>query len=194
MIGRIALGGGIAAAAAGGLGWVIARRLTAPAGPRRFDLPARGFEHDDNGDLIVLDGNHDWLTPPERVGLFEFAEAGSGELSVGSEASARGAHLFAPYAVSPPVTTMIKADLKCSSVASASVLAKVERDELMITLADAEDTYARYGWGDNKGYSAPEHLAALAAHGPCALHRRSWRLPGVMTQDAGMSAEEGRRA
>lgn len=89
---------------------------------------------------------------------------------------------------------MIKADLKCSSVASASVLAKVERDELMITLADAEDTYARYGWGDNKGYSAPEHLAALAAHGPCALHRRSWRLPGVMTQDAGMSAEEGRRA
>ncbi|WFP16583.1 alpha/beta hydrolase [Citricoccus muralis] len=55
MIGRIALGGGIAAAAAGGLGWVIARRLTAPAGPRRFDLPARGFEHDDNGDLIVLD-------------------------------------------------------------------------------------------------------------------------------------------
>lgn len=55
MIGRIALGGGIAAAAAGGLGWVIARRLTAPAGPRTFDLPARGFEHDDNGDLIVLD-------------------------------------------------------------------------------------------------------------------------------------------
>lgn len=55
MIGRIALGGGIAAAAVGGLGWAIARRLTAPAGPRTFDLPARGFEHDDDGDLIVLD-------------------------------------------------------------------------------------------------------------------------------------------
>lgn len=55
MIGRIALGSGIAAAAAGGLGWVIARRLTATAGPRTFDLPIRGFEHDDNGDLIVLD-------------------------------------------------------------------------------------------------------------------------------------------
>ena len=124
-------------------------------------------------DLVILDGNHDWLTAPEEVGLLSFA---------------------AEHPTTPPVTTMIKADLKCSSVASASVLAKVERDELMITLADAEDTYARYGWGDNKGYSAPEHLAALAAPGPCALHRRSWRLPGVMTQDAGMSAEEGRRA
>jgi pimeloyl-ACP methyl ester carboxylesterase len=55
VIGRIALGGGIAAAAVGGLGWAIARRLTAPAGPRTFDLPARGVEHDDRGDLIVLD-------------------------------------------------------------------------------------------------------------------------------------------
>ena len=55
MIGRIALGGGIAAAAAAGLGWAIARRLTAPVGPRTFDLTIRSVEHDDNGDLIVLD-------------------------------------------------------------------------------------------------------------------------------------------
>ena len=85
-------------------------------------------------DLVILDGNHDWLTAPEEVGLLSFA---------------------AEHPTTPPVTTMIKADLTCSSVASASVLAKVERDELMITLADAEDTYARYGWGDKKGYSAP---------------------------------------
>ncbi|MGK0721057.1 alpha/beta hydrolase [Leucobacter sp. W1478] len=55
MIGRIALGGGIATAAAGGLGWAIARRLTAPAGPRTFDLTIRSVEHDDRGGLIVLD-------------------------------------------------------------------------------------------------------------------------------------------
>lgn len=55
MIGRIALGGGLAAAAAGGLGWVIARRLTATAGPRTFDLAIRGVEHADGGSLIVLD-------------------------------------------------------------------------------------------------------------------------------------------
>ncbi|MGO1235171.1 hypothetical protein [Microbacterium gubbeenense] len=55
MIGRIVLGGGIAAAAAAGLGWTIARRLTAPVGARTFDLTIRSVEHDDNGDLIVLD-------------------------------------------------------------------------------------------------------------------------------------------
>ena len=54
---------------------------------------------------------------------------------------------------------MIKADLKCSSVAAASVLAKVERDEMMVALvAD----HPAYGWALNKGYSAPEHMDALA--------------------------------
>ena len=79
MIGRIALGGGIAAAAAGGLGWVIARRLTAPAGPRTFDLPARGFEHDDNGDLIVLDRT-DQTTAPGIYNLW-FKHGGWVQLS-----------------------------------------------------------------------------------------------------------------
>lgn len=106
-------------------------------------------------DLVILDGNHDWLTPPEGVGLFAFA----------SEAPA-----------TPPVTTMIKADLKCSSVAAASVLAKVSRDRIMVGLGDE---HPEYGWGDNKGYSAPEHLEALRLHGPSDLHRRSWRLPGT---------------
>lgn len=55
MIGRLALGAGIAAAAASGAGWMIARRLTATGGPRRFDLTVRGVENDSNGDLIVLD-------------------------------------------------------------------------------------------------------------------------------------------
>ncbi len=63
MIGRIALGGGIAAAAAAGVGWNIARRLTAPVGPRAFDLTIRGVEHDDNGDLIVLDRTEQTTAP-----------------------------------------------------------------------------------------------------------------------------------
>jgi ribonuclease HII len=75
---------------------------------------------------------------------------------------------------------MIKADLKCSSVAAASVLAKVERDELMVGLASE---HPAYGWGLNKGYAAPEHLEALARVGPCDAHRRSWRLPGVVEDD-----------
>lgn len=107
-------------------------------------------------DLVILDGNHDWLTAPGDVGLLAFAgESGP---------------------ATPPVTTMVKADLKCSSVAAASVLAKVERDQLMVQLG-AE--HPAYGWELNKGYSAPEHMDALGRLGPCELHRRSWRLPGV---------------
>ncbi|OFE16653.1 ribonuclease HII [Humibacillus sp. DSM 29435] len=108
-------------------------------------------------DLVILDGNHDWLTPPTEVGLFAFT-----------------AKATAPRRV-PPVTTMVKADLKCSSVAAASVLAKVERDDLMVLLGAQ---HPDYGWGFNKGYAAPEHMDAIARLGPCELHRRSWRLPG----------------
>ena len=105
-------------------------------------------------DLVLLDGTHDWLTEPGGLGLF--------------------AEVSAP--TTPPVRTMAKADLRCSSVAAASVLAKVERDARMSELAHA---HPHYGWGDNKGYSARSHLEALATRGPCAQHRRSWALPGV---------------
>lgn len=115
-------------------------------------------------DLVILDGNHDWLTAPDEVGLLAFA---AGEVHA------------------PPVTTMIKADLTCSSVASASVLAKVERDAIMVGLAPEHPAYA---WELNKGYSAPEHFEALRQHGPTDLHRRSWRLPGTMNDDGAFAA------
>lgn len=79
MIDRIALGGGIAAATAAGIGWVIARRLTAPAGPRTFDLTIRSVEHDDNGDLIVLDRT-DQTTAPGVYNLW-FEHGGWAQLS-----------------------------------------------------------------------------------------------------------------
>ena len=94
-------------------------------------------------DLVILDGNHDWLSS---------------------------------HALSIPVRTMVKADLFCSSVAAASVLAKVERDAMMVELAAEVPSYA---WELNKGYCAPEHLAALQSHGPSVHHRQSWRLPGL---------------
>ncbi len=40
-----------------------------------------------------------------------------------------------------------------------------------------------YGWTENKGYAAPEHMDALRLHGPSVWHRRSWRLPGAMDDD-----------
>ena len=112
---------------------------------------------------VLLDGSHDWLTvPAEPVGLFELDLPGrrpAPPVAVGVE---------------PVVTTMVKADLRCAAVAAASVLAKVERDAIMTGRAD---DFPIFGWRENKGYSAPEHVAALRRYGPCAQHRRTWSLP-----------------
>ena len=63
----------------------------------------------------------------------------------------------------------------CAAVAGASVLAKTERDRMLVDLAPL---HPRYGFEVNKGYGTPEHLMALRLHGPSPVHRRSWRLPG----------------
>jgi ribonuclease HII len=70
-----------------------------------------------------------------------------------------------------PHTPLVKGDCKSYSIAAASVLAKVTRDRLMIQL---DGQYPGYGFAHHKGYSTPEHLAALAQLGPCAIHRRSF--------------------
>lgn len=72
-----------------------------------------------------------------------------------------------------PVRTMAKADTLALSVACASVLAKVERDTLMVELA-AE--HPEFGWDSNKGYGAASHREALRAVGVTPHHRRSWNL------------------
>lgn len=98
---------------------------------------------------VLLDGSHDWLTPPAAT-LFD-----------------------ADDWPAPSVTTRVKADMTCAAVAAASVLAKVERDALMVA---ADAAHPGYGWTANKGYAAPEHRDALLMLGPSAFHRRSWNL------------------
>jgi ribonuclease HII len=70
-----------------------------------------------------------------------------------------------------PQTPLVKGDGRSYSIAAASVLAKVTRDRLMHT-ADLE--WPQYGFARHKGYPTPEHLTALAQHGPCPIHRRSF--------------------
>jgi ribonuclease HII len=70
-----------------------------------------------------------------------------------------------------PVKTVIGGDGLSSSIAAASILAKTARDRLM---AELDGIYPGYGFADHKGYGAPRHAAALAALGPCAIHRMSW--------------------
>lgn len=79
MIGRLALGAGMVAVAASGLGWVVARRLTAPVGARRFDLTVHGIEDDGDGCWIVLDRT-DQTTSAGRYNLW-FASGGWAQVS-----------------------------------------------------------------------------------------------------------------
>jgi len=71
-----------------------------------------------------------------------------------------------------PQQSLPKADACCLSVAAASIVAKVERDRLMIAL-DAE--YPGYGFAQHKGYGTQQHRDALAHLGPSPIHRVSWR-------------------
>jgi len=101
---------------------------------------------------VVLDGSHDWLrraarTPDESVRVFE-----------------------------GDVLVLPKADQRCASVSAASVLAKVQRDSLMIELSM---THPEYGWDGNKGYGSSGHRQAIATHGVTTQHRVSWNLSSV---------------
>jgi len=69
------------------------------------------------------------------------------------------------------VETAVGGDGLSLSIAAASILAKTARDRLMVEM---DALYPGYGFAGHKGYSAPTHLAALKALGPCPIHRRSW--------------------
>ena len=107
-------------------------------------------------DLILLDGSHDWLSTPPAT-LFD-----------------------APDDM-PAVVTRVKADLDCTGVAAASILAKVARDALMARLAVE---HPQFGWERNKGYASPEHRDAIRSLGPSPFHRVSWRLDAPSTGGA----------
>jgi len=66
---------------------------------------------------------------------------------------------------------IIHGDALSASIAAASILAKVERDRMM---CEWDAVFPAYGLASHKGYSTPQHLAALREHGPTPLHRKSF--------------------
>jgi ribonuclease HII len=69
------------------------------------------------------------------------------------------------------IVTRVKADRDCVSVAAASVVAKVYRDEQMVALAKE---YPNYGFDGHKGYGSAAHKEAIRRHGLTPQHRPSW--------------------
>lgn len=70
-----------------------------------------------------------------------------------------------------PAEALVGGDASEPAIMAASILAKVARDRLMCRL---HEQWPLYGFDEHKGYSTPRHLAALAEHGPCPQHRRSF--------------------
>ncbi len=126
------------------LGMADAQRLAA-----RRAIDGLGLEVDH----VLVDGKWNFLASPN-----DQAGNGDGESDIESD---RG----------PGVTTIVRGDASSLSIASASVVAKVTRDRLMVAAAER---YPAYWFASNKGYPCPRHIAALAAWGPCAIHRRRW--------------------
>lgn len=100
---------------------------------------------------ILLDGSHNWWSTD---GLFTLG----------------------PALPDLPVRTQVKGDATCAVVSAASVLAKVERDALMVSAATQ---YPDYDWDKNKGYASKKHIEGLARLGATDFHRTAWNLPGL---------------
>ena len=67
--------------------------------------------------------------------------------------------------------SLIHGDALCYSIASASIVAKVERDRYMI---EQDKLYPEYGFAKNKGYGTKEHMNAVLQYGMTPIHRRSF--------------------
>lgn len=67
---------------------------------------------------------------------------------------------------------LVRGDARSWAIAAASIIAKVQRDRLMVEL---DRVHPEYGFARHKGYPTRQHLGALAEHGPCPHHRRSFR-------------------
>ncbi|MCZ2403874.1 ribonuclease HII [Paenarthrobacter sp. Z7-10] len=143
-------------------------------------------------ELVILDGNHNWLSPRAQSTLFG-PESGPdfGELEAAASAEMVTAAVVGPdlegRSCDAPVYTKIKADMQCLSVAAASVLAKVERDGM---LCELDAAHPQYGWALNKGYATAAHRAAIVEHGPSPYHRLSWRLTADVPGRAGEDGKE----
>ena len=70
-----------------------------------------------------------------------------------------------------PAEAIVQGDAKVPAISAASILAKVHRDRLCLTL---HERHPQYGFAGHKGYPTAAHLAALREHGACEVHRRSF--------------------
>ena len=80
-----------------------------------------------------------------------------------------------PYDI--PYEYVIKGDAKSQTIAAASILAKVSRDRLMVSL---DEKYPEYGFKQHKGYGTAVHIKAIQEYGVTDIHRKSFMTDKVL--------------
>ena len=140
------------------LGMADAQRLAARRAMDGLGLPV---------DHVLVDGTWNFLAERKESA----AEGHPGRDAAAEDVPGDGASRDDGRGDAPSVTTIVRGDASSLSIAAASVVAKVTRDRLMVAAAER---YPAYWFASNKGYPCPRHKAALAAWGPCAIHRRRW--------------------
>lgn len=115
-------------------------------------------------DLLLIDGSHTIPLPF----LLEQQSEDDGVL----HRQSRQPRIFAPFPSGVPrQTAIIKGDAVCHSIAAASIVAKVARDQIM---TEMDERYPAYGFAQHKGYGSEAHADALKRFGPSPIHRRSY--------------------
>jgi ribonuclease HII len=114
--------------------------------------------------------------PPSEIDLIGIVPATRRAMALAVQAlSAPADHLLVDHLALPdlqlPQLSMPKGDVHVLSIAAASIVAKVSRDQMMIQL---EDQFPGYGFARHKGYGTPQHRAALNMLGPSNAHRMSF--------------------
>ena len=87
-----------------------------------------------------------------------------------------------PVPIAIAQQALVKGDSRSASIAAASIVAKVTRDSLMTSY---HRQYPQYSFHKNKGYPTAEHRKALALHGPCPIHRKTFAGVKVFFNKAG---------
>jgi ribonuclease HII len=128
-----------------------------------------------------------WVSPEEidslnihRATLLAMERAWEALLAAASDLAVEAIHVdgrFCPAISGPPCTAIVGGDRSDPAIMAASIIAKVARDRWMVAYSRRDD---RYDFARHKGYPTAAHRAALQRHGPCPIHRRSFR--GVLPE------------
>jgi ribonuclease HII len=114
------------------------------------------------------------VTEIDQLNIFQATMAGMSRAIAGLRPGAHEAWIDGnalPKDLPCPGRAIVGGDALEPAISAASILAKVTRDRIMVTM---EQTYPGYGFASHKGYATPAHVEALQRLGPCIEHRRSF--------------------